>query len=96
MGKRSRRKRGVRRSSPATQFERKVELDGEAELQHGAAMADAAQALIRPRVGSNELGNGTACVLARRGRSREVEARGNGGETAVGGQHSSGDDEQRG
>jgi len=35
-----------------------VELDGEAELQHGAAMADAAQALIRPRVGSNELGNG--------------------------------------
>ena len=35
-----------------------MELDGEAELQHGAAMADAAQALIRPRVGSNELGNG--------------------------------------
>ena len=73
-----------------------MELDGEAELQHGAAMADAAQALIRPRVGSNELGNGTACVLARRGRSREVEARGNGSETAAGGQHSSGDDEQRG
>jgi len=73
-----------------------VELDGEAELQHGAAMADAAQALIRPRVGSNELGNGRRACWARRGRSREVEARGNGGESAVGGQHSSGDDEQRG
>jgi len=47
-----------------------VELDGEAELQHGAVMADAAQALIRPRVGSNELGNGTACVL---GKARKVE-----------------------
>ena len=47
-----------------------MELDGEAELQHGAAMADAAQALIRPRVGSNELGNGTACVL---GKARWVE-----------------------
>ena len=73
-----------------------MELDGEAELQHGAAMADAAQALIRPRVGSNELGNGTACVL---GKARRVEGgRGarNGGETAVGGQHSSGDGEQRG
>jgi hypothetical protein len=34
-----------------------------------------------------------ACVL---GKARKVEARGNGGETAVGGQHSSGDDEQRG
>ena len=47
-----------------------MELDGEAELQHGAAMADAAQALIRPRVGSNELGSGTACVL---GKARKVE-----------------------
>jgi len=47
-----------------------VELDGEAELQHGAAMADAAQALIWPRVGSNELGNGTTCVLAK---ARKVE-----------------------
>ena len=72
-----------------------MELDGEAELQHGAAMADAAQVLIRPRVGSNELGNGTACVLSRRGRSREVEARGNGSETAVGRQHSSGDGERQ-
>ena len=73
-----------------------MELDGEAKLQHGAAMVDAAQALIRPRVGSNELGNRRRACWARRGRSREVEARGNGGETAVGGQHSSGDDEQRG
>ena len=47
-----------------------MELDGEAELQHGAAMADAAQALIRPRVGSNELGSGMACVL---GKARKVE-----------------------
>jgi len=41
-------------------------------------------------------GTGWRACWARRGRSREVEARGNGGETAVGGQHSSGDDEQRG